>query len=86
MILKTLANRGIDDVFAEGGPRVHKSLLESGLADKIAVYIAPVLIGNDDENVTLNLTQPVDTLYDRSIEQMGEDLLIQGYLKPVPAK
>ncbi len=85
-ILKILSKRGIDDVLAEGGPTVHNFLLDNDLVDKIAVYIAPVLIGKSAPTEPLYVSQPVDRLYDRNIQQIGDDLLIEGYLHPVIAE
>jgi diaminohydroxyphosphoribosylaminopyrimidine deaminase / 5-amino-6-(5-phosphoribosylamino)uracil reductase len=44
-LLQKLANRGVARVLIEGGGMVHTSFLESGLVDKVAVFIAPLIIG-----------------------------------------
>ncbi|NVB81038.1 MAG: bifunctional diaminohydroxyphosphoribosylaminopyrimidine deaminase/5-amino-6-(5-phosphoribosylamino)uracil reductase RibD [Kofleriaceae bacterium] len=40
-----LADQGILSVLVEGGGEVHASLLASGLADEVVLYIAPKLVG-----------------------------------------
>jgi diaminohydroxyphosphoribosylaminopyrimidine deaminase/5-amino-6-(5-phosphoribosylamino)uracil reductase len=44
-LLRRLAGEGKLDLLVEGGPTVHTSLLRAGLADQVAVGIAPVLLG-----------------------------------------
>jgi diaminohydroxyphosphoribosylaminopyrimidine deaminase/5-amino-6-(5-phosphoribosylamino)uracil reductase len=44
-VLRRLAAEGRYAVLVEGGPTVHTSLLRAGLADEVAVGIAPVLLG-----------------------------------------
>ena len=43
--LGVLAQLGIRGVLVEGGPRTHATFLESGLADEVVLYVAPVLFG-----------------------------------------
>ena len=40
-VLQDLANRGIHSVLVEGGPTLHKHILESGVWDEIHVEVAP---------------------------------------------
>lgn len=42
--LRALVARGVHRVLVEGGPRVHRSLLDAGLADTVVLYVAPALI------------------------------------------
>ena len=46
-LLQKLANRGVARVLIEGGGQVHTSFLESGLVDKVAVFLAPLIIGGE---------------------------------------
>ena len=43
-VLQDLANRGIHSVLVEGGPTLHKHILESGVWDEIHVEVAPELV------------------------------------------
>ena len=40
-----LGNQNIDSILLEGGSTLNYSALESGIVDKILVYIAPKIIG-----------------------------------------
>jgi diaminohydroxyphosphoribosylaminopyrimidine deaminase/5-amino-6-(5-phosphoribosylamino)uracil reductase len=44
--LRYLAGRGVVRLLCEGGPRVHGELLDSGLADRVALFIAPRILGD----------------------------------------
>jgi diaminohydroxyphosphoribosylaminopyrimidine deaminase/5-amino-6-(5-phosphoribosylamino)uracil reductase len=44
-ILRDLAKQGVQSVLVEGGGRTHASFLSAGLADEIALFVAPRLFG-----------------------------------------
>jgi diaminohydroxyphosphoribosylaminopyrimidine deaminase/5-amino-6-(5-phosphoribosylamino)uracil reductase len=44
-VLQALGKRGITRLLVEGGPSVHASLLNAGLADRLHIYRAPILLG-----------------------------------------
>jgi diaminohydroxyphosphoribosylaminopyrimidine deaminase/5-amino-6-(5-phosphoribosylamino)uracil reductase len=44
-VLKRLAELGITRLLVEGGGEVHASFLASGLADRVVVYCAPMILG-----------------------------------------
>jgi riboflavin-specific deaminase-like protein len=44
-LLRRFAEEGKLEVLVEGGPTVHTSFLRAGLADQVAVGIAPILLG-----------------------------------------
>ena len=43
--MRVLGERGIRSVLVEGGPTVASAVIAAGLADRILVYLAPLLIG-----------------------------------------
>ena len=45
-LLTSLAERGVNEVHTECGPTLAGALLESGLADEVVAYLAPVLLGD----------------------------------------
>jgi diaminohydroxyphosphoribosylaminopyrimidine deaminase/5-amino-6-(5-phosphoribosylamino)uracil reductase len=44
-MLGTLAARGVVTLLVEGGGDVHGQLLEAGLVDRVALFIAPKIVG-----------------------------------------
>ncbi len=45
MVMAHLADRGVNELHVEAGARLTGSLLQSGLADELLVYLAPKLLG-----------------------------------------
>ena len=44
-VLRALAARGMTRLLVEGGPSVHAAFLERGLADRVHLYQAPIVVG-----------------------------------------
>jgi len=44
-VLQALGKRGITRLLVEGGPSVHASFLSVGLADRLHIYRAPIMLG-----------------------------------------
>jgi diaminohydroxyphosphoribosylaminopyrimidine deaminase/5-amino-6-(5-phosphoribosylamino)uracil reductase len=54
-VLSALAKRGITRLLVEGGAAVHAAFLEQGLADRLEIFRAPVLLGDGIPNaINLN--------------------------------
>lgn len=80
-LLGTLAGQGVRSVLVEGGARLITALLRERLADRLAVCIAPAILGTgieavgdlgiDDLERTIRLVEPTVTPY-------GRDLVIDG--------
>jgi diaminohydroxyphosphoribosylaminopyrimidine deaminase/5-amino-6-(5-phosphoribosylamino)uracil reductase len=78
-MLQNLAQREVNEVHVEAGPRLNGALLRAGLVDEIVFYVAPKLMGEGlgianlgtltslDEAVSLNFS---------TIDQIGPDLRI----------
>lgn len=83
-LLKLLGKRGVTSVLVEGGSEVNASFLKEKLAHKIFYFMAPRILGNDalsayaDLGVS-DLDQAVK-IKNVKVENIGKDLLIQGYL------
>ena len=82
-LLAELAKRKIAQLLVEGGAEVIGSFLKQNLADEIAVYIAPKLLGKkgsaDINQAMRNLTQNID-LNNIEIKKFGSDIKISGLL------
>ena len=77
--LSEMYANGIRSVFVEGGPTLASAFIASGLADRLYIYLAPVLLGG--EKVALG-DLGVNTLSERidleisSVETLGADIFI----------
>lgn len=47
-LLDTLGERGIMSLLVEGGARTHWSFVQRGLVDRVAAFVAPIIIGGED--------------------------------------
>lgn len=81
-LLRKLAARGVVRLLVEGGAEVHRSFLSEGLADRLAVFLAPKIVGGD------GLRWPAGPgaarmaealgLEDVAVERLGRDILVTG--------
>ncbi|WP_295163512.1 bifunctional diaminohydroxyphosphoribosylaminopyrimidine deaminase/5-amino-6-(5-phosphoribosylamino)uracil reductase RibD [Selenomonas sp. F0473] len=83
-LLDFLGAQELTSVFVEGGAAVHWSFLSAGLADKMHVFIAPMLMGGADAPTAVGGTgfaSPQEALHltDMTVEQIGADILVTGY-------
>ena len=81
-LLAALAQRGLFDVLCEGGPTLAGALLTAGLIDRLALFVAPLIVGRGAPDVVAH-PAPDDLsealrLHDVSWEPSGPDLLVQG--------
>jgi diaminohydroxyphosphoribosylaminopyrimidine deaminase/5-amino-6-(5-phosphoribosylamino)uracil reductase len=77
-MMRDLAERGINEVHSECGPRLAGALLDQGLADQILLYMAPRLLGSGARGV-FDLGEITDMEAGKScricdIRQIGDDL------------
>ncbi len=84
-VLKTLGKQGVSSLLIEGGGAVVGHALRRGLVDKMMIYTAPKIMGEGMGSVRGLTSKRIDRmvcLKDMQIEKIGEDILVQGYLKP----
>ncbi len=81
-VLRDLAATGIKSVMIEGGGVVAAHALRSGLVDRLALFLAPKLVGGDGLPMVaaLHLRRMAQaiSLLDTKLERLGPDLLIEG--------
>jgi GTP cyclohydrolase II len=85
--LARLLRLGIRSLLVEGGGRVITSMLRGRLVDRVVVAVAPILLGSGTEAVGDLGTRLVADglrLRNRSVHQVGADLLIAGDLEEGP--
>lgn len=85
-LLKVLYARGLGHIILEGGSGVYSSALASGVVDKLAVFIAPLIIGEAKAKpwVALSSVTRLDEalkIADMTGDRCGNDLVISGYLQ-----
>jgi diaminohydroxyphosphoribosylaminopyrimidine deaminase/5-amino-6-(5-phosphoribosylamino)uracil reductase len=80
-VLAALAARGVVHLLVEGGGAVAASLLGAGLVDRLALVLAPRVLGGGlawgGEGGPARMAGAL-RLRDLSVERLGEDLLLQG--------
>ncbi|WP_198675747.1 bifunctional diaminohydroxyphosphoribosylaminopyrimidine deaminase/5-amino-6-(5-phosphoribosylamino)uracil reductase RibD [Aliidiomarina sedimenti] len=77
-LMKTLAQRDINDVWVEAGARLSGALLQQGLVDELIVYQAPKLMGPDAKGLIdlpefTRMTDLPEWQF-HSVQQVGEDI------------
>lgn len=87
-LVEGLGNFGITSVLVEGGGETAWSFLSGGLVDKIAWFVAPKLIGGRKSVTSLEgdgiiSLEDAYRVQDFCVRMLGDDLLIEGYLKAV---
>ena len=85
ILLKKIGEMGIDSILVEGGGKIHGSFLEANLVNKVYAYIAPKLVGGATAKTPIGgkgfeKMKDARSLKDVQIEQLGEDILVTGYL------
>ena len=84
-LMKELAKHQIASILIEGGARVIGQALKLNIVDKMYIYIAPKIMGDEKALSSIcglnisRLDQSIP-LRDISVERIAEDILIQGYL------
>ena len=85
-LIRKLGEEGIDSVLIEGGGTLNFSALEEKIVDKVIFYIAPKILGGENSKSCIagigfsELSHAVN-LKEMSYRRIGEDLVIEGYIK-----
>lgn len=82
-LMKALGRLEIDSILLEGGATLNWSAIQSGIVQKVQVYIAPKLLGGRDAKSPVagrGFPDPADAmvLKNSAIVQLGEDILIES--------
>ena len=83
-LLKLLGSRGVTSILVEGGGQVAGSFFDAGLVDRVAAFIAPVIVGGQSAPGPVGGNGVTDVanalrLGDCSWERVGDDFLVVGY-------
>ena len=84
-LFEILAQRGLNSVLVEGGGMVHTSLLSQRLAQRIHLFLAPMVLGGDGPRLSgdLGLRSGI-RIEDTRVETLGDDLLFTGRIRSTP--
>jgi len=80
-VLTVLAERGVRSVLVEGGGAVFTSFLKEGLWDRLAVFTAPLVLGqgiNAIGDLGIKAVKDALHLHDVSIKTIGDQVLYEG--------
>lgn len=83
-VLVALGKRGITHVLCEGGGRLAAALIQENLADKVVLFIAPVLMGNDGKsafNFVSGNPEDAPRFQVEGVERIGSDVMVEMYPK-----
>jgi diaminohydroxyphosphoribosylaminopyrimidine deaminase/5-amino-6-(5-phosphoribosylamino)uracil reductase len=82
-LMTCLGNRGVSELLVEGGGRLHGALFDQSLIDRVAAFIAPVLVGGEGSvtpigGMGIKAMANAWRLDQVSIKRLGVDLLVEG--------
>jgi len=85
-LMKELGKMGITSVLIEGGSSMSASALAAGIVDKAMFFVAPKIIGGVDAIPSVGGKSPAllkraAQLRDLNAIQIGEDILLEAYMK-----
>ena len=85
-LLQRLARRGATSLLVEGGAETHGSFFAAGVVDRVAVFLAPRLLGGRQAPAAIGgpgfSLKAGPRLADVAVERVGEDLLVTGRVLP----
>lgn len=83
-VMKQLHKMNISSILVEGGANILSQFINEKLADKLVVIIAPKILGDGIQSLTLckNISvKKVLQLSNVAVVKLGSDVLIEGYFK-----
>ena len=85
-LLDELGRRDMTHLLVEGGPRVLSSFLRAGLVDRLAVFIAPRLVGGAPVHASpgpagVAAMGEAPALLRPTFTPIGDDVLVEGVLR-----
>lgn len=87
--LEELGRREVQSLFVEGGAQLAGALVAAGAVDRVAWFLAPMLIGGRDAPSALGgdgvaALASAPRLRGVETERVGDDILVTGRLRPLP--
>ncbi len=84
-LFKELAGKKIASILIEGGATVIGNALKNNLVDKMHIYVAPKIVGDQKAlssvvGFDVKDINKITNLSDLTVEKIGKDILIKGYV------
>lgn len=77
--LHELPRHGIQSLLVEGGTALHAAFWDARVVDYVQLYVTPIVLGSAGVPVHRDAFSTAG-LFDRKVEPLGPDVLIQGYV------
>ena len=78
--MSMLPGLDIQSLVLEGGALVQRAAWDEGVVDYVQLYVAPVWLGEEAVPLLAGCTFSPMSLIERKIDQLGPDVLIEGYV------
>ena len=90
IMLKELGKFQITSLLIEGGPGINASAIQEGIVDKLIMFIAAKIIGGKTAPSAIQgdgiaILEEAVRIDDIKIKKLGEDLMVEGYVKKPPS-
>jgi diaminohydroxyphosphoribosylaminopyrimidine deaminase/5-amino-6-(5-phosphoribosylamino)uracil reductase len=85
LLMRELGRRGWSNVLIEGGAHLAGSALGAGVVDRVAFFVAPIVIGAGTpavEGLDFERVRDAIALDDLSVRRLGADLLLEAEIAP----
>ena len=87
-MLETLGQRCITSLMVEGGAQVLGSFRDEGCVNEVWAFLAPIIIGGGEApgavgGIGADTLVKANRLHSVEMENLGDDILIRGYTKPL---
>ena len=86
-LLKKLGARDIMSVLIEGGAEINASAVKAGIVDKVVMFIAPMIMSGTNSLCSVGGVSPARLIHAVRLTGItsrfvGQDLMIEGYVRP----
>jgi diaminohydroxyphosphoribosylaminopyrimidine deaminase/5-amino-6-(5-phosphoribosylamino)uracil reductase len=78
--LSVLPSLDVQSLVLEGGAEVQRSAWDEGVVDYVQLYVAPLWLGRQGVPLLDGCAFSPASLIERKVEQLGPDVLIEGYV------
>jgi len=77
--VRELHSHGVQSILIEGGSALHAAFWDAKVADYVQLYVSPLILGDTGVPIEHRAFSTF-ALFDRRIEALGPDVVIEGYV------